>query len=255
MNLSEPSWISPSVHPALSGDEVHVWRASLDQQPAADYAGLLSSDEQTKAERFRFERERRRFIVGRGTLQIILGRYLNSPPENLVFEYGAHGKPGLLQMELCFNLSHSEGIMLLAVTEKRAVGIDLESIRTDLDPGNLAEQFFSPTERAELEALPSNRKLASFFSGWTRKEAYLKARGDGMTYPWDQFSVSMDCGQPAQLLQVKDDPSELTRWSLRTLTPAPGYTGALVVEGHGWHVAQWQWGLFVGMEQNLVEPQ
>lgn len=237
MVLPDPSWTSSSIHPTLSGDEVHVWRVSLDQ-PAANYALLLSSDEQMKAERFRFEQDRRRFTVGRGTLRKVLGCYLNASPESLVFEYGANGKPSLstqmLQTELCFNLSHSEEMMLLAVTQKRAVGIDLEYIRPNPDPVKLAEQFFSSMERAELDALPSNRKFASFFSGWTRKEAYLKARGDGMTYPWDQFSVSMDCDQPAKLLEVKGDPQELSRWSFHTLTPASGYIGALVVEGHNW---------------------
>jgi 4'-phosphopantetheinyl transferase len=245
MTFQDTSWTRSSVHPALSGDEVHVWRASLDQ-PAADYAMLLSTDEQGRGERFRFEQERRRFIVGRGTLRIILGRYLNLAPENLEFEYRPHRKPvlsaGLLQPELNFNLSHSEEMMLLAVTQTREVGVDLEYIRPSLDVEKLAEQFFSPSERAELDALPSNKRLNSFFSGWTRKEAYLKARGDGMTYPLDQFSVCMDCDQPAKLLEVKDDPRELSRWSFHNLTPAPGYVGALAVEGHNWHLANWQLG-------------
>lgn len=245
MVLPDPSWTSSSIHPTLSGDEVHVWRVSLDQ-PAADHALLLSSDEQMRAERFRFERERRRFTVGRGALRIILGRYLNASPEDLVFEYGANGKPTLstrsLQPELCFNLSHSEELMLLAVTQKREVGIDLEYIRPNLDVEKLGEQFFSPSERAELDALPSEKRLNSFFSGWTRKEAYLKARGDGMTYPSDQFSVSMDCDQPARLLAAKDDLRELTRWSFHALTPAPGYIGTLAVEGHGWDLVQWHFG-------------
>ena len=230
MTLPNSTWSTPSAHPVLSDDEVHVWRASLDQ-PTADYAVLLSADEQAKAQRFRFEQDRRRFIVGRGTLRIILGRYVNSPPEKLQFEYRAHGKPVLTAESLCFNLSHSEELALYAVTHNREVGIDLEHIRPIPDVGKLAEQFFSPAERAELDALPLSKKLDSFFSGWTRKEAYLKARGDGMTYPLDQFSVSMDCEQPAKLLEVKDDPQELSRWSLHTLTPAPGYIGALAVEG------------------------
>ena len=247
MNLPDSSWTPASIHPALSGDEVHVWRASLDQ-PAANYAILLSSDEQMRAKRFRFEQKQRQFIVGRGILRIILGRYLNSPPEDLKFEYRASGKPtlsaGMLQSELCFNLSHSEEMMLLAVTQKREVGIDLEYIRPNLDIEKLAEQFFSPSERAELDALRSEKKLHSFFSGWTRKEAYLKARGDGMTYPWDQFSISMDCDQSAKLLGTKDDQRELTRWSFHALTPAPGYIGALAVEGHGWDLVQWHFGGF-----------
>jgi 4'-phosphopantetheinyl transferase len=243
MTLPDTSWTHSSVHPPLSADEVHIWRTSLDR-PAADYAILLSSDERVRAERFRFDQERRRFIVGRGTLRIILGRYLNTPPEKIKFEYHAHGKPslsdGLLKPELRFNLSHSEEIALLAVTQNREVGIDLETLRPNVDVVNLTNQFFSTSESAELAALPSGKKLDSFFSGWTRKEAYLKARGEGMTYPLDQFSVSMDCDQPAKLLDAKDDPRELSRWSFHTLAPAPGYIGALVVEGHDWHLAQWQ---------------
>jgi 4'-phosphopantetheinyl transferase len=243
VSLPDPSWTIPSVHPSLSADEVHVWRASLNR-PAADYARLLSRDEQARADRFRFEQERRRFIVGRGALRIILGRYLNSPPEKIKFEYHAHGKPslsdGLLQPELHFNLSHSGEMALLAVVKRREVGIDIETLRPNLDAGKLANQFFSPAEKAELETLPSDRRLASFFSGWTRKEAYLKARGEGMTYPLDQFSVSIDCDKPAKLLDVKNDPRELSRWSFHTLAPAPGYIGALVVEGHHWHLVQWQ---------------
>ena len=205
---------------------------------------FLSSDEQMRAERFRFDREWRRFIVGRGTLRIILGRYLNLSPEEVEFEYRPNGKPvlsaGLLHTTLCFNLSHSGEMLLLAVTYDRAVGVDIESINLDLDVETLAERFFSPAERAELQARPADRRLASFFSGWTRKEAYLKARGEGLTYPLDQFSVSMDCDQPAKLLDVKDDPRELSRWSFHTLAPAPGYIGALVVEGQNCHLAQWQ---------------
>ena len=166
MTLPNTTWTTPSAHPVLSDDEVHVWRASLDQ-PTADYAALLSADEQAKAQRFRFEQERRRFIVGRGTLRIILGRYLNLPPEKLQFEYRAHGKPALTASSLCFNLSHSEDMALYAVTHDREVGIDLEHIRPVQDVGKLAEQFFSPAERAELDALPLDKKLDSFFSGWT----------------------------------------------------------------------------------------
>jgi 4'-phosphopantetheinyl transferase len=245
MILPDTQWAHSPVQPTLSAGEVHAWRAALDR-PVAEYASLLSGDEQARAEHLRFEQQRRRFIVGRGTLRIILGRYLDLSPEKVEFEYRPNGKPALLARllhpGLCFNLSHSEEMLLLAVTQKREVGIDLETIRPNLDVEKLAEQFFSPAERAELEALPSGRRLASFFSGWTRKEAYLKARGEGLTSALDQFSVSMDPDQPAQLLEVKDDPQELSRWSFRTLTPAPGTIAALAVEGQHWHLAQWQFG-------------
>lgn len=245
MTLLNCSWPKAPAHPVLSSEEVHVWCASLDQS-TTQYVSLLSADEQAKAQRFHFEQDQRRFIVGRGLLRIILGCYLNLPPEKLQFEYRTHGKPMLsaesLQRTLCFNLSHSEEMALYAVTLNLEIGVDLEHVHPIPDVQQLAEQFFSPSERAELEALPPSQKLDAFFNGWTRKEAYLKARGDGMVYPLDQFSVSMSAEQPARLLEVKDGAQELSRWSLQTLTPAPspGYVGALAVEGHSWRLAQWQ---------------
>ncbi len=243
MTIPNCSWPKAPAHPVLSSDEVHVWCASLDQN-AAGYEPLLSADEQAKAQRFRFEREQRRFVVGRGLLRNILSLYLNFPPEKLQFKYGKQGKPALntdeFQPTLSFNLAHSGELALYAVTADLEIGIDLEQIRPIPAVQQLAEQFFSPLERAELAALPSTQKLAAFFSGWTRKEAYLKARGDGLTYPLDQFSVSMASEKPARLLNGKEGPQELSRWSLRTLAPAPGYVGALAVAGHNWRLEQWQ---------------
>jgi 4'-phosphopantetheinyl transferase len=187
-----------------------------------------------------FEKDRRRFIVARGTLRMILGRYLNLAPKELQFEYLARGKPVLCAGALRFNLSHSHEMALYAITRSLEVGIDIEYIRPIAETGKLAEQFFSPAEQAELGGLPSNKKLASFFCGWTRKEAYIKARGDGMAYPLDHFSVSMDCEQPASLLTVKDAPQEAARWSLYDINPAPGYIGALAIEEHNWNLVYWQ---------------
>jgi 4'-phosphopantetheinyl transferase len=232
-------WANSPAHPVLSENEVHIWRVSLDQ-PCADHAALLSVDEQGRAQRFVFEKDRRRFIVARGTLRMILGRYLNLAPEKVQFEYLAHGKPVLTAGTLRFNLSHSEEIGLYAIVSNREVGIDLEFVRPVPDAEKLAEQFFSSVEKAELDGLPPSKKLASFFSGWTRKEAYIKARGDGMAYPLDQFSVSMDCERPARLLAVEDAPQEAARWSLYDINPAPGYIGALAIEDHDWNLVCWQ---------------
>lgn len=238
-------WPAAPASPVLTRDEVHVWCAALDQSET-NYFPLLSPDERARARRFRFERDRQRFVVGRGSLRVILGDYLNSPPEKLQFEYGEHGKPALAaespSQTLCFNLAHSGDLALYAVTQGRKIGIDLELIHPVPDAQQLAEQFFSLLERAELDALPLDRQLEAFFSGWTRKEAYLKARGDGLAYPLDQFSVSMSPENPARLLKGKDGPQELSRWSLQSLTPAPapGYVAALAVEGHTWRLAKWQ---------------
>ena len=221
---------------------MHVWCATLNHIEA-DYISMLSPDELNRARRFRFERERRRFVIGRGSLRIILGRYLNLPAEKLEFRVGTFGKPALMtDPALRFNLAHSGDLVLYAVTHDRELGIDLEEIHPVANIQQLADQFFSPLERAELAAFPEDRKLDAFFSGWIRKEAYLKARGDGLGYPLDQFSVSLGPEAPARLLESKEGMEELVRWSLQILTPspAPGYVAALAVEGHAQRLAQWQ---------------
>jgi 4'-phosphopantetheinyl transferase len=121
------------------------------------------------------------------------------------------------------------------------VGIDLEYIRSDLAVEQIAERFFSRREIATLRALPIDLRTYAFFLCWTRKEAYIKARGEGLSLPLDQFDVSLIPGEPAALLNTQRDLYEVSRWSLQELTPAPGYAAALAVEGHGWHLACWQW--------------
>lgn len=245
MTLQNCPWPQGLSQPVLSSAEVHVWCASLDQ-PADIYASLLSAGELATAQRFHFEPERQRFMVARGCLRLLLGRYLNIPPESLQFTVGAYGKPelsaGLSREALCFNLAHSGGLVLIAITQDHEIGVDLEQLHPIPDVQQLVEQFFSSLERTELAALPLSERLEAFFCGWTRKEAYLKGRGDGLHYPLDQFSVSMACGKPARLLNAKDGPQELSRWYLQTLLPSPGYVGALAVEGHAWRLQQWQMG-------------
>jgi 4'-phosphopantetheinyl transferase len=143
--------------------------------------------------------------------------------------------------ELRFNVSHSHGLALYAVTRRRKIGIDIERVRPISGPEQLAARFFSAGENAELCALPEHVKHEAFFNCWTRKEAYVKARGEGLSLPLNQFDVSLNPGEPARLLRVERDPQEAARWSLQGLTPAPGYVAALAVEGHGWRLACWEW--------------
>jgi 4'-phosphopantetheinyl transferase len=205
----------------------------------------LAADEQARAERFYFERDREHFIAARGVLRTILGCYLNRVPECLSFCYSSHGKPALAGEPggdaICFNVSHSHGVALYAVTRGREVGIDLERIRFDVAVAEIAERFFSRREVAMLRALPTEVQHQAFFRCWTRKEAYIKARGEGLSLPLDQFDVSLAPGEPAAVLGTQRDPSEASRWSLQELTPAPDYVAALAVEGHGWHLTCWQW--------------
>ena len=247
MTAPDHLWGSPPADLALSSDDVHIWRACLDQ-PAwriQQLAQTLSQDERIRADRFYFEQDTKRFIVGRGILRTMLGRYLGIEPSQLQFRYGPCGKPALTENSLgstvSFNLSHSQGLALYAVTCDRQIGVDLEHIRPVPNAENIALRFFSEREKAVFTALPPSQKQAAFFNCWTRKEAYMKAIGEGLALPLDQFDVSLSPGEPARLLGIKGDRCAVTRWFLQELTPAPSYVAALAVEGHGWRLKCWQW--------------
>ena len=247
MTMFNHRWHLPPPDLALSRDDVHVWRASLKQPPerGRQLAQTLSCDEMMRAERFRFERDRRRFVVGRGVLRTILGRYLGVEPGQMQFRYDPRGKPHLAEAVggcgLQFNLAHSHELALYAFTRDREIGVDLEYVRPMPDAEEIAARFFSTRENAVFRVLPKSQKLEAFYNCWTRKEAYLKAIGDGLARPLDQFDVSLAPGDPAMLLHVEGDPLETARWSLQALTPAVGYVAAVAVEGRGWRLACWQW--------------
>jgi 4'-phosphopantetheinyl transferase len=231
----------------LSKNDVHVWCASLDvaKLHIESLQKTLSADELRRAECFYFRKDYEHFIVARGLLRFILSRYLDIEPSQLRFRYNPYGKPALANTAyedaLCFNLSHSHGLAIYAVTRGREIGIDLERIQPDLPYEEIAEQFFSLEENRVLRALPAKMKREAFFSCWTRKEAYLKAKGDGLSFPLDQFDVSLTPGEPAMLLNTRGAPQEASRWSLHELTPTYGYIAALAIEGYGWRIAYWKW--------------
>ncbi len=240
-------WLSPPGIITIARHEVHVWRAALDLEtpPIRNLAQTLSADEQIRAAWFRFERDRRHFIAVRGVLRAILARYLDNEPSRILFYYNAHGKPFLDGRSgddgLRFNLSHSHGMALFAVTRGRKVGIDIEAIRPAVADERIAEQFFSPSEVAALRSLPPEVQAEAFFACWTRKEAYVKARGEGLALPLDHFSVSLAPGEPAALLKTRGNSQEASRWSLQALAPGPGYAASLAVEGQSCHLTCWQW--------------
>ena len=244
---SDTPWLTPPKNLVLGDDEVHVWRAALNVHASRvqSLRRTLSADERARAERFHFEKDREHFIVARGLLRSILGRYLNVDPSQLRFSYSPYGKPSLAResggADLCFNLSHAGGLALYAVTRGRDIGIDVESIATDSANELVAERFFSIQEVAALRALPENMQSLAFFNCWTRKEAYIKARGEGLSLPLDQFDVSLAPGGPVALLNTAGNPQEASRWSLRELTPGAGYVAALATEGDSWELRCWQW--------------
>ncbi len=179
-------------------------------------------------------RDRQHFIVCRGLLRVLLSRYLKLAPQQLRFSYGRWGKPALAGHEpdshLCFNLSHSQGAALYAVTRDRAVGVDLEQMRPLPDIEQLAKRFFSQREFAVIDSLPPAQKQVAFFKGWTRKEAYLKATGEGLS-ELERVEVSVAPGEPATLLRIGSSPGATEQWSMHEPTIAPGYVAAIVVAG------------------------
>jgi 4'-phosphopantetheinyl transferase len=226
--------------------EVQVWLAQLDQPPSVcdRLEQILSEDELLRARRFHFERDRQHFIVARGLLRSLLGCYLDLAPTALQFAYGHHGKPMLVHQPtdsaLHFNLSHSHDLALYALAWGREVGVDIEYMRPLEDAEDIARHFFSLPEQAMLRELPAEEKQQGFYNCWTRKEAYIKAIGEGLSQPLDQFVVSLAPQEPARLLSVQDKPDETSRWSFQALQPPTGYAAALAVEGTGWQLSCWQ---------------
>jgi 4'-phosphopantetheinyl transferase len=222
---------------SISADTIHVWYASLDR-PAAQVKRLrqmLSADEQARADRFRFTCDRSRWIVARGLLRTILARYLNVHPCEIRFAYGARGKPALaaehVDETLTFNLSHTDDLAAYAIGRTTEIGIDIERIRSVPELEGIAEAFFSLAERSALMSLPESERRIGFFNCWTRKEAYIKATGDGLAHPLDRFDVSLMPDEPATLLHVDGSPWQASEWSLLALAPAPDVSGALAVRG------------------------
>lgn len=230
----------------LGDNEVHVWQSSLNLSGPhiKNLEQSLDQGERRKAERFHFSQDREHFIVARGLLRIILSHYLDEEPSQLKFCYGPYGKPALAEESgggsLQFNLSHSYGMALYAVTRRRNIGIDLERVRTDWASERVARQFFAPGEVAQLRALPQSMWHQAFFHCWTRKEAYIKARGEGLSLSLDRFEVSLTPGEPAVLLSIKEDPHEASRWSLSELKVGGDYVAALAVQGHDWRLSCFQ---------------
>ena len=226
----------------ISLSEVHVWRVPLDCTEAVlrPLANTLSLEERTRAEKFFFDRDRNAYITARGVLRQLLAHYLHRPPSELQFGYQARGKPFLANpsadQPLNFNVAHSRNIALLAFTAGPSVGVDVEFIRTDIASEEIAARYFAPQEVAELHALPAGQRPIAFFLGWTRKEAYVKALGDGLQIPLASFCVSLTPSQPATL-----ESADSSRWTLQNLSPGPGYAGALIAEGKDWTLRCFDW--------------
>jgi 4'-phosphopantetheinyl transferase len=231
----------------INAQEVHVWRIAMVQpeEVRLHYRKYFSPDEIERADRFHFDKDRNRFTIARGALREILGGYLKLPMNQVAFVYGAQGKPSLAgphkSSGICFNLSHSGDVALLAVTRNRELGVDVEQIRSDFTSDDIAARFFAPEECAKLETLLPHERADAFFNCWTRKEAYIKARGLGLSIPLDSFEVAFAPHEEAALLQVKTGDDNFSRWRFHALHPGAGYKGALAVEGRDYEVRLLEW--------------
>jgi len=186
------AWVVPATPPPLGVHEAHLWRLDLDAAHGEAATVVLSEEERARAARFHFESDRHRFIAARAALRRILAAYLDRAPADLVFSLGRHGKPALENLGLEFNLSHSGGCGLLAVTRGRRVGVDLERVRSEFAGEDIARRFFASAEVEALAATKPDEYVTAFFRCWTRKEAYVKARGDGLSLALDRFEVPLD---------------------------------------------------------------
>ena len=237
--------------PELSPGEIHIWSLRLDP-PAERVEQLgrsLAEDEWARANRFRFDKHRRQYAVGRGALRTLLAAYLGTRPELVRFRYGPRGKPFLAEDlagkgDLQFNLSNSDEMALVGFVRGVEIGVDIEFLKPMPDCEEISERFFSLSEREVLRGLPREIKEEGFFNCWTRKEAYLKAVGEGLAAPLDSFDVTLAPGEPPRMLTLEGDAARAARWTFQCFRPADRYIGALAIEGEppgggAWRVSTW----------------
>jgi 4'-phosphopantetheinyl transferase len=226
----------------LAAEEIHIWQSTLDvgEEQARRWSRLLSEDEREQAARFRFERHRLRYIAGRAQLRMLLARYLDASPAELVFSYGLNGKPSLPAPAPHFNLSHSGALALYAVTADAEVGVDVELYDPSFPNLGIPERFFAPDEVRALRALPEELQPRGFLELWTRKEAFIKARGDGLSLALDSFSVTLGRDRPS-LVRTGWSHDEPQQWTVLDLSDKDGkFLAAVAAKTEEWSVVRYR---------------
>ena len=242
----------------LGNGHVHVWKLSLEPSTVlrGRLAGVLSPVEQRRAARFHFDRDRIRFIAARGLLRFILSLYLRLQPGQIELIYGPYGKPALARRAnkngFEFNLAHSDSLALVAVSRSGLVGVDVERIHLPMDMNQLVECFFAPREIQLFQKLPPHLKPLAFFNLWTRKEAWLKATGEGIAHSLNRVEVSFLPGETAQLLTLPTEVASIEQWSLHDLDVAPDFAGALAIACHRPIISYRRWNFSDGPQNSVT---
>ena len=237
-------WLNPPDNLIIREKEAHIWRTDLELHDClqSSLLKLLSPDEKNRAQKFRFAEDKRNYIVARGILRSLIGKYLNINPAQISFQYNEFGKPKIADNNpLHFNISHSRNIALFGFTNKMNVGVDVEWVNPNIEVKDIASSFFSTNEILKLLALPEKQQALGFFNCWTRKEAFIKAVGEGLSFPLDKFEVSLEPGKTAKLLATDWDPKAVSNWSMYTMSPKADFVGSLVIEGIVEKVKFWNW--------------
>jgi len=232
-------WMPAGRPDSLGADEVHIWMARLsgDNTPLSAMPTLMSASECARAERFLFDRDRSAYVVSRGCLRWLIGRYQSCDPSRIRLVKGAFGKPALATGDLQFSVSRSSGLGLFAFTRNREIGVDIERIKTGHASDQLARKSFSDWEYQQYAHLPMAQKETAFYRCWTRKEAYMKAIGRGLSYPLDAFDVSVIPGDVPRLERVEGSVEKARHWRLLDLPTVPGYASAVVASGRSWRLS------------------
>lgn len=231
----------------LTPATVHIWRwlGPTPETYLEQLQKLLNPEEQTRAKRFHFAKDRHQFITARGILRELLGRYLSLPAAEIIFEATRYGKPSVIGsqnlIDLHFNISHSNQCILFAFTLHTELGVDVEFPKVNIDYDGIGTRFFAPNEREQLARLEGADKCTGFYNAWTRKEAYIKAIGEGLSHPLEDFDVTLIPGEPASLTRVAHNPEQLNKWALVAFSPAKGYFAALAVPKQKPQIAFYDW--------------
>ena len=239
-----PQWQYAADTLEIKNGQIHIWHIPLCQpQPVVmRLRQLLTADEQQRADKFYLRRDTDHYIVGRGALRSILANYVGLPAAAISIEYGQYGKPVLTNQPIKFNLSHSGDIALLGISKQYEIGVDIEFMRDIRDAEAIVERFFSFNERATFQRTPYAQRRSVFYNGWTRKEAFIKAIGRGLSYPLDAFDVSIGEDESPALLRIADPTMSASQWCLRSFEPEQGYKAAIVSAGNRVSDYQfWQW--------------